>query len=92
MNSDQIKAHAAGFLHALAVSPALAAQWRGDLSNDDRAAMIGQHLGLAQAPSASDLQAMAKHASAINLPDAIAPQANPPHPAPAVKVLLATQS
>jgi hypothetical protein len=71
MNSDQIKAHAAGFLHALAVNPALAAQWHGDIPNDQRATMLAAHLGLAQTPSESDLQAMAKYAS-DNLPDAVA--------------------
>ncbi len=71
MNSDQIKAHAAGFLHALAVNPDLAAQWHGDLTNDQRATMLAAHLGLAQTPSQSDLQAMAKYAS-DNLPDAVA--------------------
>jgi hypothetical protein len=71
MNSDQIKAHAAGFLHALAVNPDLAARWQGDLSNDQRATMLAAHLGLAQTPSVSDLQAMAKYAS-DNLPDAVA--------------------
>jgi cobyrinic acid a,c-diamide synthase len=71
MNSDQIKAHAAGFIHALAVTPALAAKWQGGMSNDERAALIGQHLGLAQAPSANDLQEMANYASA-NLSDTIA--------------------
>ena len=70
MNSDQIKAHAAGFLHALAVNPDLAAQWHGDLSNDQRATILAAHLGLAETPSESDLQAMAKYASE-NLPDAV---------------------
>jgi hypothetical protein len=71
MNPDQIKAHAAGFLHALAVNPDLAAQWHGDLSNDQRAVLLATHLGLAQTPSESDLQAMAKYAGE-NLPDAVA--------------------
>jgi hypothetical protein len=71
MNSDQIKAHAAGFLHALAVNPDLAAQWHGDLSNAERATILAEHLGLAQTPSESDLLAMAKYAS-DNLPEAIA--------------------
>lgn len=71
MNSDQIKAHAAGFLHALATNQDLSAQWHGDLSNDQRATMMAAHLGLAETPSESDLQAMAKYAS-DNLPDAVA--------------------
>jgi len=71
MNSDQIKAHTAGFLHALAVNPDLAARWQTDMSNEDRAGMIAQHLGLAEPPSQSDLQSMTSYAKA-NLSDAIA--------------------
>ena len=71
MTPDQIKAHAAGFLHALAIDPSLAAQWQGDISNPERASMLAQHLGLAQTPSESELQAMANYASE-NLKDAVA--------------------
>jgi hypothetical protein len=71
MNSDQIKAHAAGFLHALAIDPKLAAQWQTDIPNDQRATMIASHLGLAQTPSEDDLHAMASYANA-NLTDAVA--------------------
>jgi hypothetical protein len=88
MNSDQIKAHAAGFLHALAIDPNLAARWQGDIPNETRAAMIAQHLGLAQTPSESDIQAMAQYAG-DNLPDAIAKAS--PGGAPAM-MILATQS
>jgi hypothetical protein len=86
MNSDQIKAHAAGFLHALAVNPDLAAQWHGDLSNDQRAELLATHLGLAETPSESDLAAMAKYAGE-NLPDAVAKAT--PGGKPALMILLA---
>jgi len=71
MNSDQIKAHTAGFLHALAINPDLAARWQGDISNENRATMIAQHLGLAETPSQSDLHAMVGYANE-SLPDAVA--------------------
>jgi hypothetical protein len=88
MNQDQIKAHAAGFLHSLATNPTLAAQYQGAPSDEERAQILGQHLGLAQAPSAGDLQAMAQYAGA-NLQDAVA-QAS--LPADTVKMILSTQS
>jgi hypothetical protein len=71
MNPDQTKAHAAGFLHALAINPDLAAQWQTNMDNDQRAQMVAQHLGLAQVPSQSDLQAMSDYATS-NLTDAVA--------------------
>ncbi|HTA37518.1 MAG TPA: hypothetical protein VK760_00510 [Candidatus Acidoferrales bacterium] len=71
MNPDQVKAHAAGFLHALAINPNLAAQWQTDIPNGQRASMIASHLGLAQTPSEDDLHAMATYASG-NLTDAVA--------------------
>jgi DNA-binding GntR family transcriptional regulator len=71
MNPDQTKAHAAGFLHALAIDPDLAARWQANIPNAERAQMIAQHLGLAEAPSEGDLQAMTDYAT-THLSDAVA--------------------
>lgn len=84
MNPDQTKAHAAGFLHALAIDPALAARWQTNIPNAERAQMIAQHLGLADVPSSNDLQAMTDYATA-NLSDAVAKAT--PGDAPAMSIL-----
>ncbi|HEX8807054.1 MAG TPA: hypothetical protein VF741_08890 [Candidatus Aquilonibacter sp.] len=63
MNDVQHRAAAAGFLHALHTSPEVYKEW-SDTKKDDHAAvgkLVQKTVGLADAPSKSDLEAMAKH-------------------------------
>jgi hypothetical protein len=66
MTDVQQKAVAAGFLHALQVTPALYQEWQG-IAKDNYAAigaLIQKTMGLATAPSADDLHAMAAYIDA----------------------------
>jgi hypothetical protein len=69
MTDVQIKAISAGFLHAMQTSPELFAQWSAaERSPAQMGPLIQQAMGLASAPTESDLQAMAAYVDA-NLND-----------------------
>lgn len=66
MTDTQRRAVAAGFLHALQASPDVYQEWNG-IAKDNYAAigtLIQKTVGLAQAPSAADIQAMAQYVDA----------------------------
>jgi hypothetical protein len=66
MTDVQQRAIAAGFLHALQTTPALFQEWNAIPKDDASAigALIQKTMGLTQAPSSSDLHAMAAHIDA----------------------------
>ena len=66
MTETQHKAVVAGFFHALKTSPDVFAEWMKTKKDDHHAigALVQKTLGLASAPSSSDIDAMAKHADA----------------------------
>ncbi len=66
MTDTQHRAIAAGFLHALHTTPALFAEWNTIPKDNASAigALIQKTMGLSQAPTTADIQAMAKYIDA----------------------------
>lgn len=66
MTDTQRRATAAGFLHALQTSPDVYQEWSG-IAKDNYAAigaLVQKTMGLSQAPSQADIEAMAQYIDA----------------------------
>jgi hypothetical protein len=71
MNEIQQKAAVAGFIHALRHSPAVRDEWFEIRKTRDWTSLrglIGRTVGLAQAPTEEELNAMSRHAQAHLMP------------------------